>query len=329
MTKTVALLVGGWSAEREVSLMKGKDVHEALEQSGYKVARIEVTRDLAKLLANLNAAKPDVAFNNLYGQGGEDGVIQGVLETLQLPYTHSGVLASAIGMDKPTCKRLAQSVGVRVPNGDVYDVDQILAADVMPRPYVVKPYNEGSSVGVRIVRQNDNLPPIVKSDWNFSEKALVEEYIAGKELTVAVLDGLAQGVTEIQSATGFFDYEAKYRDTRTELLLPAPIAPDVYALALDYAERVYRILGCEGLARCDMRYDDTRGKDGLYFLEINTQPGLTAASIGPSQVVRNGMSFPALCAHLVETARCNKSAAPTQTAQTADATATTARAALA
>ncbi len=331
MTKTVALLVGGWSAEREVSLMKGKDVHEALEQSGYHVVRIEVSRDLSKLLTDLTDAQAHVAFNNLYGQGGEDGVIQGVLETLQLPYTHSGVLASAIGMDKPTCKRLAASVGVRVPLGDLYNVDDILAADVMPRPYVVKPYNEGSSVGVRIVRQNDNLPPIIKSDWTFSKKALVEEYISGKELTVAVLDGVAQGVTEIQSATGFFDYEAKYRDMRTELILPAPIAPDAYALALDYAERVYKILGCEGLARCDMRYDDTRGKDGLYFLEINTQPGLTAASIGPSQVIRNGMSFPALCSHLVETARCNKSAAPNPLAQidAAKATATTPRAALA
>ena len=312
MPKNVALLVGGWSAEREVSLNKGKYVQEALEQAGYNVKRVEVTRDLNKLLADLTP-RPDVVFNNLHGQGGEDGVIQGVLEMLQIPYTHSGVLASAIGMDKPAAKRLAASVGVRVPKGDLFNVDDIIDHDVMPRPYVVKPYNEGSSVGVRIMQVGDNHPPVVREEWAFTPLALVEEYIKGKELTVAVLDGKAQGVTEIVS-TGFFDYDAKYSsDSETQYLLPAPIPQDVYDLALDYAERVYNVLGCEGLARCDMRYDDTRGKDGLYFLEINTQPGLTAGSIGPSQVIRNGSTFPALCAHLVETARCKATAAETAT----------------
>lgn len=303
MPKTVALFVGGWSAEREVSLTKGREVQKALVEAGYNVKWVEVTRDLQKLLADLNP-RPDVVFNNLHGQGGEDGVIQGVLEMLQIPYTHSGVLASSIGMDKPTCKRLATSVGVRVPAGDLHAIDDVIASDVMPRPYVVKPKDEGSSVGVRIVRAGDNLPPAFKTEWAFNAQVLVEEYIPGLELTVAVLDGTPQGVTEIRAASGFFDYDAKYKDTRTELLLPAPIPKEVYDLALDYAKRIYDLLGCQGLARCDFRYDDKRGPSGLYFLEINTQPGLTAVSIGPSQVVRNGMSFPALCAHLVETARC-------------------------
>lgn len=303
MRKNVALLVGGWSAEREVSLTKGREVEKALKESGYNVKWVEVSRDLEKLLTDLTP-RPDAIFNNLHGTGGEDGVMQGVLEILGIPYTHSGVLASAIGMDKPAAKKMAESVGVRVPKGGVFPLADVLARDVMPRPYVVKPSNEGSSVGVRIVRDGDNLPPTFATEMVGHTTALVEEYIAGHELTVAVLDGKAQGVTEIRAATGFFDYEAKYHDTRTELLLPAPIPQEIYDLALDYATRVYNVLGCEGLARCDMRYDDARGKNGLYFLEINTQPGLTAGSIGPSQVVRNGMSFAALCAHLVETARC-------------------------
>lgn len=303
MRQNVALLVGGWSAERQVSLTKGRDVEAALKTAGYNVKWVEVTRDLTQLLADLTP-RPDAIFNNLHGQGGEDGVIQGVLEMLGVPYTHSGVLASSIGMDKPTCKLIAASQGVRVPKGGVYPLADILARDVMPKPYVVKPADEGSSVGVRIVMEGDNLPPAFGEDWAFSPYALVEEYIPGRELTVAVLDGTAQGVTEIVAATRFFDYEAKYADTRTEYILPAPIPQNVYDLALDYAQRVYRTLGCHGLARCDMRYDDSRGPDGLYFLEINTQPGLTAASIGPSQVIRNGLSFPQLCAHLIETARC-------------------------
>jgi D-alanine-D-alanine ligase len=318
MPKTVALLVGGWSSERDVSLMKSTEVEQALKDKGYIVRRIDVTRDLQKLLTDLTP-RPDVVFNNLYGQGGEDGVIQGVLEMLQIPYTHSGVMASSIGMDKPTCKRLAESVGVRVPKGGVYAVDEILARDVMPRPYVVKPYNEGSSVGVRIMKDGDNHPAIDRATWGTAPVALVEEYIKGREITVAILDGKPQAVTEIVAAQGFFDYDAKYKDTKTEYILPAKIPADVYKTALDYAERVYRVLGCEGLARCDMRYDDTRGVDGLYLLEINTQPGYTSVSIAPAQVIYNGMSFTDLCAHLVETASCKSAPTtnPIAAAQTA------------
>jgi len=305
MKKSVALFVGGWSAERDVSLMKGKQVEKALKEAGYDVRVIDVTHDLQKLIKDLTP-RPDVVFNNLHGRGGEDGAIQGVLETLEIPYTHSCIAASAIGMNKPLAKIMAASVGVPSAQGKVASKKDVLAGKVMPIPYVVKPPCEGSSVGVRLVLDNDNHPPLDVDSWTFGEEVLVEKYIPGKELTVAVLDNRAQAVTEIISHTRFFDYEAKYKDTRTELVLPAQIPQDVYKKAMDYAERVYKVLGCSGLARCDFRYDDSKpGAEGLYFLEINTQPGLTAESIGPSQVVYNGKSFVELCSHLVETAKCH------------------------
>lgn len=313
MKKTVALFVGGWSAEREVSLTKGKAVEAALKDGGYNVKRIDVTHDLEKLLKDLTP-KPDAVFNNLHGRGGEDGIIQGLLEILEIPYTHSGVTASAIGMNKPLAKKLAASVGVPSADGRVATKDEVLAGKVMAPPYVVKPPCEGSSVGVRIILENDNQLGLDVESWTFGNEVLVERYIPGKELTVAVLDGRAQAVTEIISHTRFFDYEAKYKDTRTELVLPAKIPQDVYNKAMDYAERVYKVLGCSGLARCDFRYDDSqKGSDGLYFLEINTQPGLTAESIGPSQVVYNGKSFIELCSHLVETAKCHGTVQDDQT----------------
>lgn len=305
MTKRVALLIGGWSAEREVSLTKGKSVEKALKEGGYDVTAIDVRKDLPALIKALTP-KPDVVFCNLYGRGGEDGCIQSVLEILEIPYTHSGPLASAIAMDKPATKIMAASVGVPSPEGITASKKDVLAGRVMKAPYVVKPTNEGSSVGVRIILENDNHKPLDEDSWAYGEEVLVERYIPGRELTVAVLDGKAQAVTEIVAQTRFFDYEAKYSDTRTEYILPASVPPDVYKTALDYAERVYNILGCAGLARCDFRYDDSKpGASGLFFLEINTQPGLTAESIGPSQVIRNGKSFVELCSHLVETARCH------------------------
>lgn len=305
MTKTVALLVGGWNAEREVSINKGKAVEAALKDAGYDVRVVHVTKDIQRLLNDLTP-KPDVVFNNIYGRIGEDGVLQGFLEMLEIPYTNSGVMASAITMDKPMAKRMAASVGVPCPKGDMASRDEVAAENVLPRPYVIKPYNEGSSVDVYIIKEQDNHLTHVIENWNFGEHALVEEYIAGKELTVAVLDGKAQCVTEIVSHTGgFFDYEAKYADQRTELIMPAQIPEEVFNAAMDYAQRVYNVIGCHGLARCDFRYDDTKGLDGLYFLEINNPPGMTAESIGPSQVVFNGMSFTELCSHLVETAKCH------------------------
>ena len=308
--KTVALLVGGWSAEREVSLEKGKAVEAALIDGGYNVKRIDVTQDLSALIAALTP-KPDAVFNNLHGQGGEDGQIQGLLEILEIPYTHSGVLASAAGMDKSFSKKLASSVGVPVAEEVIETMANIVRRDVMPRPYVVKPVNEGSSVGIYLVQDGDNLPPVDVNDKAAQAKLMVERFIPGRELTVAVLDGKAQAVTEIISHTQFFDYAAKYSDTRTEYVMPAKIPAQIYESCLDFAERVYKIVGCEGLARCDFRYDDTvaggaAGEENVIFLEINTQPGLTAESIGPSQVVYNGTSFTELCAHLVETASCEK-----------------------
>lgn len=305
MSKRVALLVGGWSAERQVSLTKGKAVEKALIEAGYEVDVIDVKQDLDMLSHALNP-KPDVVFNNLYGRGGEDGTIQGVLETLEIPYTHSGVKASAIGMDKPLSKLIATALGIQCPQSVELSVNDVTNQTTIQAPYVIKPANEGSSVGIRIIMEGENQPPVDPDMWQDGTRLMVEQYIPGKELTVAVLDGKAQGVTDIVSQTRFFDYEAKYHDTRTEYIFPAKIPEDVYKTAMTWSEKLYETMGCNGIARCDFRYDDSQSSsDGLYFLEINTQPGLTADSIGPSQVVHNGMSFTALCAHLVETAKCH------------------------
>jgi D-alanine-D-alanine ligase len=285
MTKSVALLVGGWSVERDVSLTKGKAVEEGLKQAGYDVRVVDVKRDIEDLIAQLTP-RPDVVFNNIYGKGGEDGIIQGVLEMMQIPYTHSNVMASAIGMDKSMTKIIAESLGIRVPE----TLDFPYRA-----PYVLKPIDQGSSVDITIVKEFDNFQP------DMTKKGMIAEvYIPGKELTCAVLDGKAQAVTEIISQTRFFDYEAKYSDTRTEYIMPAQIPEDIYAQAMDWSEAIFTAIGAQGLSRCDYRYDDK--KNELYFIEINTQPGFTAESIGPSQVIYNGMTFPDLCAHLVETA---------------------------
>lgn len=303
--KTVALLLGGWSVERQVSLTKGKHVEVALREAGYDVTVIDVKKDIPALVEALTP-RPDAVFNNLHGRGGEDGEIQSLLEILEIPYTHSGVLASAIGMHKPTAKIMAAAVGVPVADSFVATKEQALAGTLMKPPYVVKPTNEGSSVGVRIILEDDNHLPLDAESWVYGDEVLIERYIPGRELTVAVLDGAAQGVTEIVSQTRFFDYEAKYHDDRTEYVLPAKIDETVYKAALKYAEDVYNVIGCAGLARCDFRYDDSKkGATGLCFLEINTQPGLTAGSIGPSQVIRNGKTFVQLVSHLVETAKCH------------------------
>ena len=304
MSKTVALLVGGWSAEREVSLFKGDHIEKALIEAGYTVKKIDVTRDLQKLLNDLTP-RPDVVFNNLYGRGGEDGIIQGVLEMMGLPYTHSGVAASAIGMDKVLTKELAASVGVKCSVGRLATKDEIIAETVMPRPYVVKPYNEGSSVGVHIMFENENQPPLNAETWAFGDIALVEKYVPGREIHVAVLDGKAQGVTEIFVPGRFFDYDAMYKSDQTRLETPAKVSDVVAKIAMDYAEKVFKLLGCAGLARCDFRYDEAQsGGEGVYFLEINTMPGLSPGSIALIQPEMNGMTYAQLCSHLVETATC-------------------------
>ena len=285
MAKSVALLVGGWSAERQVSLDKGKAVEKGLQEAGYDVRVIDVKRDMDDLLQKLTP-RPDVVFNNLHGKGGEDGIVQGVLEFLQIPYTHSGVMASAIAMDKELTKKVAHDCGVKVAETLNFPYDP---------PYVLKPVDQGSSVDITIVFEQDNFQP------DMTKKGMIaERYIAGRELTCAVLDGKAQAVTEIIPETKFFDYEAKYKDTRTRYVLPAAIPAEVEQQAKQWSETVFKALGCQGIARCDYRYDE--GGEGLVFLEINTQPGFTPESIGPSQVIYNGMGFADLCAHLVETA---------------------------
>ncbi len=306
MSKKVALFVGGWSAEREVSLNKGAAIVGALKEGGHDVQVMDVTHDIAALIAELKDFNPDVVFNNLYGRGGEDGVIQGVLEALEIPYTHSNVMASAIGMDKPLAKILAASVGVQSPEGRVASKEDVLAEKIMERPYVVKPLNEGSSVGVRIIFEGENQKPLDEQTWCFGDEVLVERFIEGREIHVTVLDGKAQGVTEILFPGRFFDYDAKYSDQRTELVTPADIPEDVAQAAMQNAEAVFKLLGCSGLARCDFRYDVLKsGQDGVYFLEINTMPGLAPGSIALIQPEHNGMSFVQLCSYLVETAKCH------------------------
>ena len=263
MKKNITLLVGGWSAEREVSLFKGEHIEKALIDSGYNVKVVDVTHDIAKLVSDLTPA-PDAVFNNLYGSGGEDGVIQGILEALQIPYTHSGVMASAIGMDKPTAKNIATSIGIRCANGKIASKDEVLAETVMPRPYVVKPLNEGSSFGVKIILDGENQGPIDAETWVFGDEVLVEEYISGREIHVAVLDGVPQNVTEIKVPGRFFDYEAKYDSQETELITPAEVPDDIRAVAMENAADIFKKIGCSGVARCDFIYDVSKKAKMLY-----------------------------------------------------------------
>ena len=304
-TKRVALLMGGWSAEREVSLVSGKECAEALEQAGYDVTRIDVGHDLQDLLTALTPA-PDVVFNALHGKGGEDGVIQGVLEILQIPYTHSGVRASALAMDKEIAKRVLATVGVPTPQGRVVDREDVLQGHPIDPPYVVKPVDEGSSVGIRIVMPGDNAPGIDEDSWVFGDRALVESYIAGRELTVAVMGDRPLAVTEIMPNEGFYDYEAKYTDGRAVHQVPADIPQPVYGECLRLALLAHETLGCAGVSRADFRYDDAQpGTDGLYMLEVNTQPGMTPLSLVPEQAAHLGISFADLCSWMVENAACH------------------------
>ena len=304
MTK-VAVLYGGISAEREVSLASGVKVIEALRQAGFDVNPIEVGDDLAAVLAALTP-KPDAVFNALHGRFGEDGAIQGVLDLLGIPYTHSGVRASAVAMDKVAAKALFAAAGLPIAAGRAVEIEELEAADPIPLPYVVKPVNEGSSVGVEIIKAGDNRRAEVARAWKFGRVALVEEYIPGRELTVAVMGDRALAVTEIMADAGvFYDYESKYAEGGSRHVIPAPVHPDIYERALDVAAAAHRALGCRGATRCDFRYDDTAGEPGrLVLLEINTQPGLTPTSLLPEQAAHLGMSFPRLCAWMVENAAC-------------------------
>ena len=303
MTK-VAVLYGGMSAEREVSLSSGRQVIVALRAAGYDVVPVEVGDDLRAVIAALEP-RPDVVFNALHGRFGEDGAIQGVLDWLGIPYTHSGVRASALAMDKAAAKAVFVAAGLPVACGAMVDVAALEHADPMPLPYVIKPVNEGSSVGVEIMRLGDNRRAAVAAAWRYGPEAMVEEYIPGRELTVAVMGERALAVTEIASNTSFYDYEAKYADGGSRHIIPATIHPEVYARALDVALAAHKALGCRGATRSDFRYDDTAGEPGrLVLLEVNTQPGLTPTSLLPEQAAHTGTSFPQLCAWMVENAAC-------------------------
>ncbi len=301
----VAVLYGGISNEREVSLSSGIQVADALREAGYKVSLIDVTDDLPALLSALTP-RPDAVFNALHGRFGEDGAIQGVLDWLGIPYTHSGVRASAIAMDKQVSKAMFSAAGLPVPKGEVIPVDDLFAADPMPLPYVIKPVSEGSSVGVEIIRHGDNRRAAVAQAWRFGRSAMVEEFIPGRELTVSVMGERALAVTDIIADAGtFYDYESKYADGGSHHIVPAEIHPAIYTRAMDVALRAHKVIGCRGATRCDFRYDDTKGEPGrLVLLEINTQPGLTPTSLLPEQAAYLGMNFSRLCAWMVEHATC-------------------------
>lgn len=305
MSRRVAVLMGGWSAERDVSLVSGRECAAALEKLGYLVKRIDVTRNLARLVADLNPT-PDVVFNALHGRGGEDGTIQGVLEMLRLPYTHSGVLASAVAMHKPMAKGVFAMAGLPLAESLVTTRAALLGGDVMPRPFVVKPINEGSSVGVHIVRQGDDDWAKALENWPHGDEVMIERYVPGREITVAVMGERALGALEIRPLSGpMYDYAAKYAPGGSEHLMPAPIHPEAYASALDIGLRAHRALGCRGVTRADLRYDDMDGEPGrLVLLEVNTQPGMTPTSLVPDIARYNGIDFPDLVRWIVEDASC-------------------------
>ena len=298
--------MGGWSAEREISLRSGKACADALERSGYQVSRIDVDRDIA---ATLRARKPDVALNVLHGRPGEDGTLQGLLEVLGIPYSHSGVLASALAMKKDTAKSVLKSAGVPVPGGVVATRKEAAKRHLLPPPYVIKPVAEGSSVGVFIVREDHKHPPqeLTRADWAFGDQILVEPYISGKELTCAVMGEQALGVIEIVPTVKFYDYEAKYAPGGSKHLLPAPIAADAYGEVQRLSLEAHRALGCRGVTRSDFRFDDSLGATkGLFCLEVNTQPGMTETSLVPELAAHAGISFENLVKWMVEDASLDR-----------------------
>jgi D-alanine-D-alanine ligase len=306
MSKHVAVLMGGWSAEREISLRSGRACADALVRLGYRVTRIDVGRDIAAVLATV---KPDVALNVLHGRPGEDGTLQGLLEVVGIPYSHSGVLASAVAMQKDVAKTLFQAAGVPVAEGLVatrYDAGR---QHLLPRPYVIKPIAEGSSVGVFVVKEDQEHPPqeLFADDWAFGDRVILEKFIPGKELTCAVMGEEALGVIEIVPTVRFYDYEAKYAAGGSKHLLPAPISSFVYQQVRRLALAAHCALGCRGVSRSDFRYDDRiEGTGGLVCLEVNTQPGMTETSLVPELAAHAGISFDELVRWMVEDASLNR-----------------------
>ncbi len=298
--RRIALLMGGRSAEREVSLASGAACAKGLRAAGYEVEEIDAGRDLA---ARLAAARPDAVFNALHGKWGEDGCVQGLLELMEIPYTHSGVRASALSMDKHLSKAVFRAAGLPVAESLLASPAEIAARHLMPLPYVVKPYDEGSSVGVHVLREGANSPPQVQAAAQ--ERLMVEAYAPGRELTVAVRAGEPMTVTEI-IAEGWYDYDAKYKLGGSRHVVPADLPSDVFDAAMGISAAAYEALGCRGVARADLRWDDRKGVEGFALLEMNTQPGMTPTSLAPEQAAHLGISFPEFVAWMVEDASCRR-----------------------
>ena len=300
----VAVLMGGWSAEREVSLVTGAGVADALERLGHDVARIDMGRDVA---ARLTEAAPDAVFNALHGTPGEDGSVQGMLDLMGLRYTHSGLATSVVAIDKQLTKQALTPHGIRMPGGHVVTSESLYLGDPLPRPYVLKPVNEGSSVGVAIVTTEGNYGNPIARDaagpWQEFDALLAEPFIRGRELTTAVLGDIALGVTELRPKSGFYDYDAKYTEGMTDHICPANIPGEIAQACLDMALKAHRVLGCRGTSRSDFRWDDKRGIEGLYLLEVNTQPGMTPLSLVPEQARAAGIDYDTLVARILEDAR--------------------------
>jgi len=296
----IALLMGGPSAEREVSLSSGRECAKALAGEGYEVIEVDAGPDLAMRLSEIS---PDVVFNALHGRFGEDGVVQGMLEWMRLPYTHSGVLASALAMDKQRTKDVLRAANLPVMDSQIVARDDVARAHVMPPPYVVKPNNEGSSVGVYLVTDGANSPPVLGPEM--PDQVMVETYAPGRELTTTVMGDRALGVTEIIT-TGWYDYDAKYKPGGSRHVIPADIPAEITQACLDMAIAAHRALGLRGVSRSDFRWNDTRGLAGLVMLEVNTQPGMTPTSLAPEQAQAAGISFGALCRWMVEDASCDR-----------------------
>jgi D-alanine-D-alanine ligase len=303
----IAVLMGGWSAERAVSLMSGAGVADALAELGHRVTRIDMGRDIA---ARLVEAAPDLVFNALHGTPGEDGSVQGMLDLMGLRYTHSGLATSVIAIDKVLTKQVLVPAGLPMPGGRIVKSAEVHEHDPLPRPYVLKPVNEGSSVGVAIVTDEGNYGNPIAADvagpWQEFEELLAEPYIRGRELTTAVLGGInglrALGVTELRPKSGWYDYDAKYTDGMTEHVFPAHIPDEVAEACKSIALQAHRLLGCRGASRADFRWDDSQGPEGLFLLEVNTQPGMTPLSLVPEQARHTGMSYPELVQAIVDEA---------------------------
>ncbi len=303
--RKIAVLKGGWSPEREVSLNSGAACAKALRAAGYDVIEIDAARNLADQLAN---AKPDAVFNALHGQWGEDGCVQGLLEVMGLPYTHSGVLASSLAMDKQRTKLVLEDAGVPSPKGCVMSRFDAAGGHAMEPPYVIKPNAQGSSVGVYIIRKGDNRPPaeLASDKWALGDEVLVEKFVEGRELTVAVIGDRPLCVTEITTSLAFYDYEAKYAPGGSRHVLPALVPEAIAQRCMDLALLAHHSLGCRGVTRSDFRYDENLKGEQIFFLEINTQPGMTGTSLVPEQAAHVGISFPDLCSWIVEDASCQR-----------------------